>query len=241
MTADEDLDTGAKNALAHYASLSADGYDATLLEYRLKIHEYSSIYDTLPRLFNFFGSHKRNANPATVSYTRLTTEDRLELGLVYDGAYWLSGIRASDETKAATLTLESGGIAHVAPDPSKATTIDMAVDEGGPTGRTTAQLKQTIPATGPLLPAANTLKVTATNTRIARMDLVRAQLSLTTAPLTISSVTDSALTLQLAGTGFSSGSVVVDGGAPSTVPASAGVMSVGIPSGTHSIKVMATP
>ena len=57
MTAEEDLDVRrGRGGKALYASLSADGYDATLLDYSLKIHEYSSIYDTLPRLLGFFAS-----------------------------------------------------------------------------------------------------------------------------------------------------------------------------------------
>ena len=241
MTADEDLDTGAKNALAHYASLSADGYDATLLEYRLKIHEYSSIYDTLPRLFAFLGSHTRKLNPAVVSYTRLSSQDRPELGLIYDGAYWLSGMRATDASKAATLTLESGGIAHAAPDPSKATVTDASVDEGGPTGRTLAQLKQTVPATGPLLALSNSLIVTAINTGTARMDMTRAQLSLASVPLSISTNSDGALALQLTSAGTGAATVTVDAGAPSTMTAQGGVLTVAIPAGSHALRLTQVP
>lgn len=241
MTADEDLDTGAKNALAMYGSLSADGYDATLLEYRLKIHEYSSIYDTLPRLFNFFGSHRRKLNPAVVSYTRLSSEDRPELGLIYDGAYWLSGMRATDVSQAATLTLESGGIAHVAPDPSKATRTDASVDEGGPTGRTLAQLKQTVPASGPPLATTNSVIVTASNTKTAQMDMARAQLSLLAGPVSVTSSSDGVLALQLAGAGVSAASVSVDGSAPVTIAATGGLLTVAIPAGSHHLQLLPMP
>ena len=48
----EDLDTGAADAKKMYGGLSGDGFDAQLLVYTTKIHEYSSIYDTLPQLFS---------------------------------------------------------------------------------------------------------------------------------------------------------------------------------------------
>lgn len=237
MTSDQDLDAFAQDALAMYGLLSGEGFDATILEYRMKIHEYSSIYDSLPRLFSFFGQHRRNANPAVVSYTRAAGGDRPDLGLIYDRAYWLSGLTPADASQDVTLTLESFGIAHVIPDPSQATRTDAMVDEGGPTGRTIAQLKQTVPATAPMAALENALGLKAVNAGAARIDLPRAQLSLTSSALTLRSESDAALTLELAGSGVSAASLSVDGGAPVLLTISGGVIRVPVPSGSHTLRL----
>ncbi|MGH8505166.1 MAG: prolyl oligopeptidase family serine peptidase [Stenotrophobium sp.] len=235
MTADEDLDVLAQSANALYKSLSTAGYDATLLEYRLKTHEYSSIYDTLPRLFRFFAAHKRNANPAVVSYTRVHNEDRVDLGLIYDGAYWLSGLRAADQTKTANVTLESDGIAHVVPDPSSAVRTEQQVDEGGPSGRTLADLKQTVPNTAPASVVGNTLHITATNAGTMTVDLKRTSLTVDSTALTISSTADTPLLLKLAGVASASVTVSVDNQPASALAVDAGIVAVQIPAGTHQL------
>ena len=176
MTADEDLDTGAKNALAFYDSLSAQGLDATALEYRMKIHEYSSIYDTIPRLMAFFASHVRNPSPAIVTYIKDPHDAQPALGLTYDGAYWVSGLSEWNHDAASRIDAESSAIPHTLPavQIAKATRIDTMVDEGGPTGRTIAQLHQTVPGFGALAPVARRIELTATNLRSATIDLDRA-------------------------------------------------------------------
>src|SRR3954453_11506640 len=103
-----------------YGALSDAGYDATLLVYDQKIHEYSSIYDNLPQLFRFFGAHRLKRDPAIVTLTHPAGQDRPALGLVYDHAYWLSAIKAAAPKAAATLTVTSSAIAHSDPDPSAA-------------------------------------------------------------------------------------------------------------------------
>lgn len=235
MTADEDLDPLAQSANALYKSLSDAGYDATLIEYRLKTHEYSSIYDTLPRLFRFFAAHTRNVNPAVVSYTRVPNEDRTDLGLIYDGAYWLSDLRAADDTQTTNVTLESDGIAHVVPDPSTAVRTEQQVDEGGPSGRTLADLKQTVPNTAPVATISNTLHITATNAGSMTVDLKRAGLTLDTAALNINSTLDVPLQLKLAGVVAASVSVGVDHIAMPALTAVAGGVVVQIPAGTHQV------
>ena len=80
-----------------YGALSERGYDATLLDYTLKIHEYSSIYDSLPGCSPSSPPTAACVDPAVVTWVRPTGEDRPELGLVYDGAYWVDGVRATDE------------------------------------------------------------------------------------------------------------------------------------------------
>jgi len=160
-----------------YAALSDPGYDATLLVYDFKIHEYSSIYDNLPALFRFFGRSRLARAPAIVSFTRPAGQDRPELGLVYDHAYWVSGIKAADPKAAATVTITSDAISHPDPDPATAQrTTQLVYDPDAPTKRSIAELYTTTPPAGPDLPRANVLHVTARNTAALTVDLTRARL-----------------------------------------------------------------
>ncbi|MEA2496142.1 MAG: hypothetical protein QOJ29_4053, partial [Thermoleophilaceae bacterium] len=164
VSAQEDLDAGAQEAKKMYGALSDAGYDATLLVYDFKIHEYSSIYDGLPQLFRFFGAHRLQRDPAIVSFVRPAGQDKPELGLIYDHAYWLSGIKASDPKSAATLTVTSGAIRHSEPDPAAAQrTSQIVYDTQAPTKRSIAELYSTTPAAGPNVPRANSLSIKAAN------------------------------------------------------------------------------
>jgi dienelactone hydrolase len=177
VSAEEDLDTGAQSAKQMYAALSDPGYDATLLVYDFKIHEYSSIYDNLPQLFRFFGRSRLARDPAIVSFTRPAGQDRPELGLVYDHAYWVSGITAADPKAAASMTITSDAIPHPAADPAAAQrTTQLVYDPDAPTKRSIAELYTTTPAAGPDLPRANVLHVTARNTAALTVELTRARL-----------------------------------------------------------------
>jgi predicted esterase len=177
VSAEQDLDTAAQSAKQMYAALSDPGYDATLLVYDLKIHEYSSIYDNLPALFRFFGRSRLARNPAIVSFTRPAGQDRPELGLVYDHAYWVSEIKAADAKAAATVTITSDAISHPDPDPATAQrTTQVVYDPNAPTKRSIAELYTTTPAAGPDLPRANVLHVMARNTAALTVDLTRARL-----------------------------------------------------------------
>ncbi|MCW2543018.1 MAG: putative esterase [Frankiales bacterium] len=196
MTAEEDLDLMAANAKALYASLSADGYDATLLDYSLKTHEYSSIYDTLPRLLGFFASHTRATRPAVVSWTRPVGQDRPGLHEKYDGAWWLRDVQPAPGVSLPTVTVESLALAHAAP--AAGTTSDQMVDEGGPTGRTGARLLQTVPSRARAALQPNTLRVTAEGARSARVLLADAGL-LHRPQLVIRSSASHDLTLVLTG------------------------------------------
>jgi predicted esterase len=175
MTAEEDLDTLGTQAKGLYGSLSADGYDATLVDYKFKIHEYSSIYDTLPRIFAFFGAHTRNPNPPIVTYSRLPGEDKPALGLVYDHAYWVSALGSADPGKRSDINVESFGIAHATPNPAAATRTDVIGDEGGPTGlpRTLRELFQTTPGYGAAQAVRNAATLTLANVGAISLDLAR--------------------------------------------------------------------
>lgn len=175
MTSEEDLDFQATDAKALYQRLSAAGYDATLLDYQFKIHEYSSIYDTIPRLIGFFDSHRRVARPAVISWTRPVGHDNPKLNQRYDGAWWLRDVEPVAGVTRPTVTVESMALPHAAPGPG--TVTDEMVDEGGPTGRTQARLFRTIPPTAPAAVEPNTLKVTAVGARSATVRLADAKLT----------------------------------------------------------------
>ncbi|MGI8609623.1 MAG: prolyl oligopeptidase family serine peptidase [Candidatus Dormibacteria bacterium] len=198
MTAEEDLDTMGTQAKKLYGNLSADGYDATLVDYKFKIHEYSSIYDTLPRIFNFFATHTRNPNPPVVSYSRLPGEDVPSIALVYDHAYWLSGLRMADTTKRSDTHVESFGIAHASLNPAGATHTDVIGDEGGPTGlpRTLRELFQTTPAYGAQQPERNAAAIETVNTSELTLDLARMRLR-DDCTLTLTVQADHALAINL--------------------------------------------
>ena len=197
-SSEEDLDVGAQNAQKMYTALSEAGYDATLLVYDFKIHEYSSIYDHLPQLFRFFAEHRLHPNPPIVTFTRPAGEDRPDLGLVYDHAYWLSAITAVDAKSPATITATSGAIAHPDPDPSRAErTTQVVFDPNAPSKRSLGQLYTTSPGGGPNLPRTNTLQVQAVNLAAVTVDTVRAHLRLS--GLRIQSDSDKPYTLIFTG------------------------------------------
>ncbi|HVE98764.1 MAG TPA: hypothetical protein VNA12_06260, partial [Mycobacteriales bacterium] len=159
-------------ANAHYDALSQLGYDATLVHYRLKTHEYSSIYDTLPRIFDHFARHRRVRNPGIVTWTRPPAEeDVAALGQVHDGAYWLSGVDSG------TVTVRSHAIAHQVSDPAAAVRTEGDVDEGGPSGRTSAGLRVTKPDPGRSTLRGNSLWVTTRDASRLTVDLRAARLS----------------------------------------------------------------
>jgi pimeloyl-ACP methyl ester carboxylesterase len=178
-SAEEDLDAGAQDAKKMYGALSDAGYDATLLVYDFKIHEYSSIYDHLPDLFRFFARHTLQRNPAIVSFVRPAGQDKPELGLVYDHAYWLSGVKAADPKTNAAVTATSSAIRHPDPDPTRAArTTQVVFDPDAPSKRSIGELYSTTPTRGPLLPRANAVSIAASNLAEVTVDAARARLRL---------------------------------------------------------------
>ncbi|MDX6639933.1 MAG: hypothetical protein QOF12_944 [Solirubrobacteraceae bacterium] len=174
----EDLDVGAQQAKGLYDSLSADGYDATLTVYSMKIHEYSSIYENLPVLFRFFAAHRRTPDPAIVTWTR-PADDNAKLGLVFDGAYWLRGVVSAPGGTAATVTVTSDAIRHRVPDPAASQRTDELVfDPNSPTRRSLGERYSTTPGSQPAGAVSNTLEVDAAHTSALTVDLDRARLRL---------------------------------------------------------------
>ncbi len=235
-TSEEDLDTFAADAKTLYGALSDRGYDATLLDYSLKIHEYSSIFDGLPRLFRFFAAHRRVTDPAVVTWVRKTADDRPDLGLVYDGAYWVDEVRATDPAVVGEVTVQTQMRVGGALDPAAASRTDERVDEGGPTMRTAAQLLQTVPAAAPALPAANTLRLDAKGVSALTVDATRAKLQLRAGvPLTVAATTDAAVTVTFTRLPAGIYSRTVDGAAAGTVRGSTRALAVALPAGGHSV------
>jgi dienelactone hydrolase len=178
-SSEEDLDAGAQDAKKMYGELSDRGFDAALLVYDFKIHEYSSIYDHLPDLFRFFARNTLKRDPAIVSFVRPAGQDRPELGLVYDHAYWLSAIGAADPKSNASVTATSSAIRHVDPDPARAErTTQLVFDPDAPTKRSIGELYTTSPGGGPYLPRANSLSIDAANLSTVTVDVARARLRL---------------------------------------------------------------
>lgn len=241
MTSEEDLDTFAADAKTLYGALSERGYDATLLDYSLKIHEYSSIYDTLPRLFRFFAAHRRAADPAVVTWVRKTADDRPDLGLVYDGAYWVDGVTARDPAALGEVTVQSRALPGGLRDPARAVRTDERVDEGGPTMRTAAQLLQTVPGPVPATVRANSVDVDARGVRALTVDTRRAALVLRAGrPLTVVGRTDAPVTVTLTGLSAGAYTRTVDGVTQGDARATDGSVTVTLPAGPHRI-VLAVP
>jgi predicted esterase len=240
--ADEDLDGMAAEATALYEKLSAAGLDATLLVYHMKIHEYSTIYDTLDRLFAFFGARRRDGRPATVSWTRRPKDDHPKLGLVYDGAYWLDRVTAADAEKPAIVTATSMAIPHRVRDPKAAKRTHTSIDTGGPSGRTTAELYETVPEAGTPAAQANDLGVEAVNAAAFTVDAERARLRLRARPLRVSVDADHAIRITLTRLGRRRMPVQirVDGGPPTRAQVRNGRLAQSLPAGRHRFEIRRT-
>jgi len=167
-----DADADSTDGKAIYAERSAEGWDSTLLNYQSKTHEYSSVYDSLPRIFDFFDRHRREVAPASVSYVTPDPEDP-SLGLDHDGAYWVSGVERAVPGTPASVEARTFGRRHAPIDPGASTRVVADVDEGGRSGGdTTAELLQTTPVHGPEVPAANRASLVLRGVRALELDLV---------------------------------------------------------------------
>jgi len=206
-----DADADGTEAKAIYAQRSVEGWDSTVLNYQSKTHEYSSVYDTLPRLFSFFDTRRRDPSPPIVSYVTPERDDPA-LGLVHDGAYWVSGLILVTDGEPVSVEAETFGRPHRRIDPAVSTRTVTEVEEGGRSGGdTTAELLQTVPAYGPLLPAQNRATVTLRGARAVVLDL--AAMALTTeAALVLDVDTDAEVELTLVGPGGGATTVIVPPG-----------------------------
>jgi predicted esterase len=237
ISSDEDLDFMAQSATALYETLSADGADATLLVYHMKIHEYSSIYDTLDQLFPFFAAHRRTRDPAVISWTKRPGDDDARLGLSYDGAYWLHGVTAADASKSATVTATSGAISHRVRDPKAAKRTHDTVNTGGPSGRTMAELYRTVPETGTPAQRTNTLTLVARNVAGLRVNASRARLKLKRGALRVTVDADRPVLISLTGLARRRVRLRIDGGHSKRMRLRHGRITRTLPAGKHSLSL----
>ncbi len=197
-TSVEDIDPGGAAANEAYQTLSDLGYDATLIDFTRKTHEYSSIYDVLPRAFEHFASNQVDPDPAVVTYGIEAGDSATaaELGLDRDGAYWVDAMAPADPEAFAGATVTSDAIAHRPLDPAAAERVDTVTDEGGPSGRSEGILRTTTPAYGSEVPVADVLHLSATNLSALTVDATRAGLAALTR---VGSSTDRPLVLSVDG------------------------------------------
>ncbi len=94
-----------------------------------------------------------------MTWTR-PADDNPKLGLVFDGAYWVSGVRSASKDALATVTVTSEAIAHRDFDPAAAQrTQDVIFDPNSPSKRSIGVRYETTPGYQPAGPTSNTLRV----------------------------------------------------------------------------------
>ena len=156
---------------------------------------------------------------------------------MYDGAYWLRGVRAADDKALRSATVESLGGSRTG-----AGSREGGADRGrgghpGPTGRTAGTLLRTVPAFDPAAARrSNALTLTSRNTRALALDLRRARVRVTRRGLRITVDADAPIRLELRRVGHA------EPGWPSTASDASGVwsgrkrtMTVSVPVGKHSV------
>lgn len=232
MSSVEDIDPGGLQGAQFYETLSELGYDATLLHYPRKTHEYSSIYDSLDDIFALFERSTRAADPATVAYVR-PVDDDARLGLAHDGAYWLSGLAIADPSRRGRADVTSFAIPHRPLLPDAAARTREVADTEGPSGRGEHVRHSTEPAFGAPIATANRAEVALANLSTARLDLDRMRLVADGLRLDTSLETDAALLLQGADAGTYA--VAIDGVEAGEVTAGDGVLALSLPAATDTV------
>ncbi len=196
---EDPIDNG-PSAQSRYDDLSALGYDAQLLIYLMKTHENSSIHDALDEIFDLYGRSVRNPDPATVVFTRAGGDFDESLGLLHDGAYWVSHMVAADPAQAMSVRAESFAIPHAALDPAAAQVVSgELVDTAGPSGRSLAAYSATVPAFGPAVNVANAASLVTRNVVALSVDVDRMALDLVSESAEFSLALDADLELGIRG------------------------------------------
>ncbi|MDD9892398.1 MAG: prolyl oligopeptidase family serine peptidase [Gammaproteobacteria bacterium] len=234
------IDNGAA-ATARYQAAVDLGYDSQAIIYTNKTHENSAIYDTIEQIFDLFDRHVNPGNPGQVIYSRAGGDFDESLGLLHDGAYWVSAMQAVNDAATMSINATSFGIAHEPLDPDNATTTqDNAFDSGGVNSpsRTIGTHSQSIPAYGPITTVSNQVDITTTNLTAATFDLARMQIDISANDAVFNLTLTDEFTLRLNNAGVSSiswqaedsGAGIVAAGTASgstleiTVPSSATVL-----------------
>lgn len=204
--AGDPIDTG-NGANSRYQAGADLGYDTQSIVYTLKTHENSAIYDTLTQIFDMFDRHVNPENPGEVIYTRSGGDFDESLGLLHNGAYWVSDMQAVNAAADMNIRAQSFGIAHQPLDPANATTTqNNAFDSGGINSpfRTGGTHSQSIPAYGPAITVSNRVDISTTNLAAASFDLARMLIDVQANDAVFNLSLSDAFTLQLSNAGTSS-------------------------------------
>jgi poly(3-hydroxybutyrate) depolymerase len=213
------IDTG-NGANSRYQAGADLGYDTQSIVYTLKTHENSAIYDSLTQIFDMFDRHTNPENPGEVIYTRSGGDFDVSLGLLHNGAYWVSNMQAANDAADMTIRAQSFGIAHQPLDPSNATTTqNNAFDSGGINSplRTLGTHNQSIPAYGPAITVSNRVDIGTTNLAAATFDIARMQIDLQAPDAVFNLNLSHDLNLQLSNAGVSSLNWQAEDGSGATI------------------------
>lgn len=180
------IDNG-NGAQSRYNGLRALGYDTQLILYQSKTHENSSIYDALNRIFDMFARSQQPINPAEVIFTRAGGDFNEALGLLHDGAYWVSDMVAGDASQNMSIMAISHAIPHRPLDPANAseTTENIAVptqcdNDSHISGRCSATISINTPTELAETTAENRASITLNNINALTLDTARMELNFTT-------------------------------------------------------------
>ena len=197
--AGDPIDNG-QGAQSRYEGLSELGYDTQFLLYANKTHENSSIYDAITQIFNLFDRSELNPNPATVVFTRGGGDFNTELGLLHDGAHWVSNMQAVDDSQDMKIRATSFAIAHRPLDPENASRTDNeVVDTNGASGRSAGLLSTTVPAYGELTTVEQRATLSTTNLQAVTLDTAKMSLDVRASGAQFDLALDGALQLTLLG------------------------------------------
>ena len=142
----------------------------------------------------FLGAARVDRNPPHVTYVVDPVEDRAQSDVVADHAYWLSGLRVRDASKArGTIDVRSEGFG-TGDEPVGAVTNGAGTLVGGQKGALAYAETRRDWGAVPAAPKRDVLHVRATNVAVAKVDTARARVSC--AP-TVDLVSDGPLDLQL--------------------------------------------
>lgn len=240
--AGDPIDNG-NGANSRYQAGADLGYDTQSIVYTAKTHENSAIYDTLTQIFDLFGRHSNPENPGEVIYTRSGGDFDNDLGLLHNGAYWVSNMQAVNDAADMTIRAQSFGIPHQPLDPANATTTqNNAFDSGGinSPSRTTGTHTQSIPAYGPAITVSNRVDITTSNLASASFDLARMQIDIAANDAVFNLILGDAFVLQLNNSGVNSIRWLAQDGAANTVASGTatavnGVLSIDLPSNATTV------
>jgi pimeloyl-ACP methyl ester carboxylesterase len=221
------------------------GYRHRLYIFPTYEHFTPPIIDEWQEGTRYFASHRRDADPARVSYVRdMPFERSVEIGpsqyvnpfpgldFSFDRAYWMSGLTPADPVNGVA-RFEGRSLAKI--DPSAL----LAPEAGGPAGvgqagpfemAGLAWLDHPLPA-----PTSNGFEVTLAGATTVQLDTARMGLDGSTS-ITGTVTTDRAATLRLAGLCSGSPQVSVNG-VPTGSTCSSGILDIALPSGTNVITI----